>query len=224
MIPPPSKFATNIFAKKSFPPYGSPPSIFKQKIIKQKLIYMFITYRYDLSFYFKGIVQDDNCWEHAENKRQDKKIKTCNDDPCPAHWWIGPWQLCPATCQKLGEPEPIRRRSIMCVDQNEMALPDSQCEEERRPKDTDSCAIPLCNTTEDVEDLSEEDNETTSEDQSNVSGAKFISDYRDDDADNHIKKIKIAPYNHRHHPHVDDNDFEDDEDSLENISGMSNTI
>lgn len=30
--------------------------------------------------------------------KQDKMMKACNDDPCPYHWWIGPWQACPTTC------------------------------------------------------------------------------------------------------------------------------
>lgn len=30
--------------------------------------------------------------------RPDRLVRTCNDDPCPTHWWVGPWQSCPVTC------------------------------------------------------------------------------------------------------------------------------
>lgn len=46
----------------------------------------------------------------------------------------------------LDKPEPIKRRSIMCIDQNEMALPDSRCTDETKPFDTEPCGtqIPVC--------------------------------------------------------------------------------
>lgn len=49
---------------------------------------------------------------------------------------------------KLGQPEPLKRRSIMCVDQNEMALPDTRCTNETKPHDTDTCGanLPYCNS------------------------------------------------------------------------------
>lgn len=28
----------------------------------------------------------------------DKLVRSCNDDPCPTDWWVGPWQACPVTC------------------------------------------------------------------------------------------------------------------------------
>lgn len=51
----------------------------------------------------KGIVDDDYCWESAENELPNKKHRICNDVPCPAHWWTGPWQLCPVTCRRHGK-------------------------------------------------------------------------------------------------------------------------
>lgn len=48
-----------------------------------------------------GIVEETFCWESAENEIPDKKHRTCNDMPCPAQWWTGPWQLCPTmTCRR----------------------------------------------------------------------------------------------------------------------------
>lgn len=79
-------------------------------------------------------------------------------DPCPAHWWVGPWQLCPVTCKKKGAPDPVKRRSIICLDQNEIVLPDSRCEVEKKPIDTEKCGanIPLCETDDEDIDLNSE--------------------------------------------------------------------
>lgn len=49
------------------------------------------------------IVDEEFCWSSAENDQPNKKIRVCNDVPCPAHWWIGPWQLCPVTCKRHGK-------------------------------------------------------------------------------------------------------------------------
>lgn len=49
----------------------------------------------------KSIVDEEFCWSDAENDQPNKKIRVCNDVPCPAHWWIGPWQLCPS-CRRNG--------------------------------------------------------------------------------------------------------------------------
>lgn len=110
----------------------------------------------------------------------------------------------------------------MCVDQNEIALPDFQCEELRKPKDTETCLIPLCNTTEDVESLDEDEDDTEEQDDHiNVSSSTKDNNYNNDDNDddNRIKKITITPYEH-----IDDIDLENDEESLESINDMSNTI
>lgn len=49
------------------------------------------------------IVDEELCWLSADNDIPNKKIRVCNDVPCPAHWWIGPWQLCPVTCRRHGK-------------------------------------------------------------------------------------------------------------------------
>lgn len=51
----------------------------------------------------KGVVDEEHCWSNAEEDRPNKKVRICNEDPCPAHWWIGPWQLCPVTCKRHGK-------------------------------------------------------------------------------------------------------------------------
>lgn len=100
------------------------------------------------SFALPGIVADGHCTKLSKNKHKerDRILRTCNEDPCPPDWWIGPWQPCPVTCQNKNEPRPIRRRSIMCSDQNEIALPDSRCADKKRPHDTEPCPgkLPNC--------------------------------------------------------------------------------
>ena len=51
----------------------------------------------------RGIVDEENCWSNANSTRPEEKVRVCNEDSCPAHWWVGPWQLCPVTCKKHGE-------------------------------------------------------------------------------------------------------------------------
>lgn len=46
-------------------------------------------------------------------ERPEKWSRTCNDDPCPTHWWVGPWQSCPVTCANKVCIESWRRSSSM---------------------------------------------------------------------------------------------------------------
>ncbi|XP_008201118.2 A disintegrin and metalloproteinase with thrombospondin motifs 7 isoform X1 [Tribolium castaneum] len=79
-----------------------------------------------------------------ETERLDKMVRTCNDDPCPTHWWVGPWQSCPVTCSREGE-KVLKRRSVMCVDGQEMALPDRFCDRHVKPLEYTNCrALPTC--------------------------------------------------------------------------------
>lgn len=50
----------------------------------------------------KGAVDEEFCWTNVDENRPSEKNRICNEDPCPAHWWIGPWQLCPVTCKQSG--------------------------------------------------------------------------------------------------------------------------
>ncbi|CAD7087043.1 unnamed protein product [Hermetia illucens] len=118
-----------------------------------------VQYRMPLCFNNGKLSSDeDECWSNAENERPKQIVRECNLDPCPAHWWIGPWQLCPVTCKKKGAPDPVKRRSIICLDQNEIVLPDSRCEVEKKPIDTEKCGanIPLCETDDEDIDLNSE--------------------------------------------------------------------
>ena len=59
----------------------------------------------------------------------------------------------------------MKKRTILCVDQNEYALPSEQCSEELRPSDVESCGmmIPACsiddNTLNNSEFSDDENNE-----------------------------------------------------------------
>lgn len=96
------------------------------------------------------MVDEENCWSNANEKRPDEKMRVCNEEACPADWWVGPWQPCPVTCKRLDDTEPVKRRSIMCVDQNDLALPDLRCEAKEKPDDTEPCGtiLPKCNGSE----------------------------------------------------------------------------
>ena len=62
-----------------------------------------IQYRHAVCYKrYEGIVEDKYCWSNAENKRPEAVDRTCNDESCPADWWIGPWQPCSVTCQRIG--------------------------------------------------------------------------------------------------------------------------
>lgn len=42
-----------------------------------------------------NVVAEEMCQDMS---KPDKMVRTCNDDPCPYKWWVGPWQTCPSTC------------------------------------------------------------------------------------------------------------------------------
>lgn len=48
--------------------------------------------------------------------------------------------------------QPLKKRTILCVDQNEYALPSEQCEDQLRPKDYEPCSLmlPPCNLDDNI--------------------------------------------------------------------------
>lgn len=106
-----------------------------------------------LKFYIcLSLVTSDTelCWAFAKNPRPLRLTKKCNDSPCPAHWLTGPWQFCPVTCKTSDAPLPLRRRSVMCLDQNDIVVPDDKCNPFTRPTDTEYCEhnLPECSVRE----------------------------------------------------------------------------
>ncbi|XP_070503091.1 A disintegrin and metalloproteinase with thrombospondin motifs 12 [Chironomus tepperi] len=104
-----------------------------------------IQYRHAVCYKrYEGIVEDKYCWSNAENKKPEAVNRTCNDESCPADWWIGPWQPCSVTCQRIGDKhKPMKRRTILCIDHNEIALPADQCDENTRPHEVEQCSVVL---------------------------------------------------------------------------------
>ncbi|XP_043584459.1 A disintegrin and metalloproteinase with thrombospondin motifs 7-like isoform X4 [Bombus pyrosoma] len=95
-----------------------------------------------------GVVEDHFC-EGIE--KPESILRECNLNPCPARWWIGPWQMCPVSC---GEGA-LRKRSVMCVssgvgpDRSDLALPDRDCNRDVRPEEVSPCLnLPPCSSTE----------------------------------------------------------------------------
>ncbi|XP_075156811.1 ADAM metallopeptidase with thrombospondin type 1 motif B [Haematobia irritans] len=83
------------------------------------------------------------CWAFAKNPRPQRLAKKCSSIPCPAHWLTGPWQFCPVTCRSPDDPLPVRRRSVMCLDEHDVILDDEKCNPSTRPNDTDLCEYDL---------------------------------------------------------------------------------
>nr|CAD7569776.1 unnamed protein product [Timema californicum] len=81
-------------------------------------------------------------------RKPDMLMRVCNTHPCPARWWTGPWQICPATC---GDGI-TRKRSVMCAviysegsSGREIALPDNECKGQDKPPEKEPCPnLPPC--------------------------------------------------------------------------------
>ncbi|XP_032580395.1 A disintegrin and metalloproteinase with thrombospondin motifs 7 isoform X1 [Drosophila sechellia] len=89
------------------------------------------------------------CWTHAKNKRPARQSRGCGDQPCPAHWWPGPWQFCPVTCRPAGSvAPPQRRRSVVCLDEHDVVVADAECGHLQKPPETEPCesSLPICRT------------------------------------------------------------------------------
>lgn len=52
----------------------------------------------------------------------------------------------------------MKKRTILCVDQNEIALPEEQCEDQPKPSDYEQCSLilPKCSTDDDDEFIDNE--------------------------------------------------------------------
>ncbi|XP_015187266.1 PREDICTED: A disintegrin and metalloproteinase with thrombospondin motifs 7-like isoform X2 [Polistes dominula] len=79
--------------------------------------------------------------------KPEAKLRECNSNPCPARWWVGPWQGCPVTCGKGA----LRKRSVMCVssgtgkDRSDIILPDKDCDKNTIPEEISPCQnLPPC--------------------------------------------------------------------------------
>ncbi|XP_061450757.1 A disintegrin and metalloproteinase with thrombospondin motifs 7 isoform X2 [Rhineura floridana] len=55
-----------------------------------------------------GIVEERYC---NVLSRPDDQQRSCSEEPCPARWWAGEWQVCSATCGDTG----LMKRTILCI-------------------------------------------------------------------------------------------------------------
>lgn len=103
---------------------------------------------------YKGIVDEQLCWVNAPNERPTQIKQGCNELECPYFWYMGPWQVCANACKKRGDPEPMKRRSVLCVDQDSNPVSESNCAELERPDSAEPCGqiFPYCEKTSDEED------------------------------------------------------------------------
>ncbi|KAH8363804.1 hypothetical protein KR200_009514 [Drosophila serrata] len=106
-----------------------------------------------LHFNFPSTVLGDTlpCWTHAKNRRPQRQTRACAEQPCPAHWWPGPWQFCPLTCRPPGSSAPpLRRRSVVCLDQHDVVVADAECGPLAKPPETEPCeaTLPYCRSKE----------------------------------------------------------------------------
>ncbi|XP_070161221.1 A disintegrin and metalloproteinase with thrombospondin motifs 7 isoform X2 [Polyergus mexicanus] len=97
-----------------------------------------------------GTVEDYFC---DGIEKPEPKSRECNSNPCPARWWVGPWQMCPVTCGDNA----LRKRSVMCVfsgagtDRSDLALPDRDCDKNMRPEEVEPCPdLPPCGPTSEI--------------------------------------------------------------------------
>ncbi|XP_040596252.1 A disintegrin and metalloproteinase with thrombospondin motifs 7 isoform X2 [Mesocricetus auratus] len=77
-----------------------------------------------------GLVDEEHC-DHLN--RPDDRQRKCSEEPCPARWWAGEWQLCSRSCGPGG----LSRRAVLCIRSvgldEQRALEPLACEHLPRP-------------------------------------------------------------------------------------------
>ncbi|XP_030045681.1 A disintegrin and metalloproteinase with thrombospondin motifs 7 isoform X2 [Microcaecilia unicolor] len=83
-----------------------------------------------------GIVEERYCESLI---RPDDIQRTCNEEPCPARWWVGEWQPCSASCGDMG----VIKRTVLCIQSvrldEQRALQPADCQHIPRPDSSMSC-------------------------------------------------------------------------------------
>ncbi|XP_033707941.1 A disintegrin and metalloproteinase with thrombospondin motifs 7 isoform X1 [Tursiops truncatus] len=71
--------------------------------------------------------------------RPDDRQRKCSEEPCPARWWAGEWQLCSSSCGPRG----LSRRAVLCIHSvgldEQSALGPPACEHLPRPPAETPC-------------------------------------------------------------------------------------
>ncbi|KAL1007674.1 hypothetical protein UPYG_G00090020 [Umbra pygmaea] len=83
-----------------------------------------------------GIVEEHYC---DPATRPDDKRARCNEELCPAIWWVGEWQKCSASCGTQG----LSKRSVLCIQavglEEKRALQPSECQHMPKPESVAPC-------------------------------------------------------------------------------------
>ncbi|XP_064932923.1 A disintegrin and metalloproteinase with thrombospondin motifs 7 [Columba livia] len=83
-----------------------------------------------------GIVEERYC---DALTRPDDQQRTCNEEPCPARWWVGEWQKCSVSCGPAG----LMKRTVLCIQSvgldEQRALQQADCEHLAKPAATAPC-------------------------------------------------------------------------------------
>ncbi|NXC51010.1 ATS7 metalloproteinase, partial [Penelope pileata] len=83
-----------------------------------------------------GIVEERYC---DALTRPDDQQRTCNEEPCPARWWVGEWQKCSATCGTSG----LMKRTVLCIQSvgldEQRALQQADCQHLSKPEAAAPC-------------------------------------------------------------------------------------
>ncbi|MBN3289564.1 ATS7 metalloproteinase, partial [Polypterus senegalus] len=84
----------------------------------------------------EGIVEEHFC---EPETRPDDQQASCNEEPCPARWWVGEWQKCSATCGDSG----TTIRTVLCIQSvgldEQRALQLSECKHLDKPVTVAPC-------------------------------------------------------------------------------------
>nr|XP_033775945.1 A disintegrin and metalloproteinase with thrombospondin motifs 7 isoform X2 [Geotrypetes seraphini] len=83
-----------------------------------------------------GIVEERYCDSLI---RPDDIQRICNEEPCPARWWVGEWQPCSASCGDTG----LMKRAMLCIQSvrldEQRALQPADCQHIPQPDTSESC-------------------------------------------------------------------------------------
>ncbi|KAJ8344409.1 hypothetical protein SKAU_G00317380 [Synaphobranchus kaupii] len=83
-----------------------------------------------------GLVEERYC---DPATRPDDKRASCNEELCPARWWVGEWQKCSTTCGDTG----TAKRTALCIQsvslEGQRALQPSECQHLPRPETVTPC-------------------------------------------------------------------------------------
>nr|XP_055219913.1 A disintegrin and metalloproteinase with thrombospondin motifs 7 isoform X3 [Gorilla gorilla gorilla] len=83
-----------------------------------------------------GPVDEEHCDPLG---RPDDQQRKCSEQPCPARWWAGEWQLCSSSCGPGG----LSRRAVLCIRSvgldEQSALEPPACEHLPRPPTETPC-------------------------------------------------------------------------------------